>query len=458
MTGRTETKQQQTPSRQAIVFPAVVLLLLCFFSSSSSSSVVGAKSGSDLPTTATTTTTSSSRSIRQQQSYFSDWGGSNDRVEENEGEGHQRPTVVASSSPSSSSSSSRRRVAQEQRRSEPVIFGREHEVTLFETSPTTHTSRTTRIHDQTDQHHSSSSSSSINYGGSGGGGGGSDAYDDDDDDDDLMIPVDRYRQASSMRPSFAPSRIQHHATLSSKLPSSKSASASSSSSPLSATSRIGKIFNGFGIGGGGDGNGNGNTFFPKMVQYTQQWWTTNVVPYVEQMPKVVLNCQPTTTLKVRKTFRPLKTIIRFGADFNTQLGVWQFKSSWEDEIIGGKLTLVGRELQVSKSWQLSVGAVEDLVTRLRFRAAINLQTFQAYARVGLRTERLSPINVVDGITILKRIPLDGIRTGNVKLEVKANVALPQPEIEYSTETQRRSLTGVGDIEVNIDELNMLLDY
>ena len=135
-----------------------------------------------------------------------------------------------------------------------------------------------------------------------------------------------------------------------------------------------------------------------------------------------------------------------------------YSNSWEDEIIGGKLTLVGRELQVSKSWQLSVGAVEDLVTRLRFRAAINLQTFQAYARVGLRTERLSPINVVDGITILKRIPLDGIRTGNVKLEVKANVALPQPEIEYSTETQRRSLTGVGDIEVNIDELNMLLDY
>lgn len=133
-------------------------------------------------------------------------------------------------------------------------------------------------------------------------------------------------------------------------------------------------------------------------------------------------------------------------------------NSWEDEIIGGKLTLAGRELQVSKSWQLSVGAVEDLVTRLRFRAAINLQTFQAYARVGLRTERLTPINVVEGFTILKRVPLDGVRHGNVKLEVKANVALPEPEIEYSTETQRRSLIGMGDVEVSIDELNLLLDY
>ena len=95
------------------------------------------------------------------------------------------------------------------------------------------------------------------------------------------------------------------------------------------------------------------------------------------------------------------------------------------------------------------GAVEDLVTRLRFRAAINLQTFQAYARVGFRTERLSPINVMEGFTILKRLPLDG-SGGNVKLEVKANVALPEPEIEYSTESQR-SLIGMGDVEVSIDD-------
>jgi len=102
------------------------------------------------------------------------------------------------------------------------------------------------------------------------------------------------------------------------------------------------------------------------------------------------------------------------------------------------------------------GAVEDLVTRLRFRAAIDLTTFKAYARIGFRTERLSPINVMEGFTLMKRLPLDGAH-GNVKLEVKANFALPEPEIEYSTETQR-SLVGMGDIEVSIDELNLLLDY
>jgi hypothetical protein len=97
-----------------------------------------------------------------------------------------------------------------------------------------------------------------------------------------------------------------------------------------------------------------------------------------------------------------------------------------------------------------------LVTRLRFRAAINLQTFQAYARVGFRTERLSPINVMEGFSIYRRLPLDGTK-GNVKMEIKANIALPEPEIEYSTEVQRK-LIGMGDIEVSIDELNLVLDY
>jgi hypothetical protein len=213
----------------------------------------------------------------------------------------------------------------------------------------------------------------------------------------------------------------------------------------------------YGISGRGPTFDNAKRQTPEIFQTVQTWWSSSVVPNLEKMPKIVCRVEPTTTLKLRKTFRPLKTIIRLGADFNTQLGVWQFQSSWEDAIIGGKLTLAGKELQFTKSWQLSVGAVEDLVTRLRFRAAINLQTFQAYARVGFRTERLSPINVMEGFTILKRLPLDGSR-GNVKLEVKANVALPEPELEYSTETQRSLIGNMGDVEVSIDELNLLLDY
>ena len=102
------------------------------------------------------------------------------------------------------------------------------------------------------------------------------------------------------------------------------------------------------------------------------------------------------------------------------------------------------------------GPMEDLVTRLRFRAAVDLSTMKAYARVGFRTERLSPINVLEGFTLQHKFPLDGSK-GHIKLGVKAKVALPEPEIEYSTENQR-SLVGMGDIDVNVEELNLLLDY
>ena len=90
----------------------------------------------------------------------------------------------------------------------------------------------------------------------------------------------------------------------------------------------------------------------------------------------------------------------------------------------------------------NIGAMEDLVTRLRFRAAVDLGTMKAYARVGFRTERLSPISFTEGFTIVKRLPIVG-KDGKTKLEVKANFALPEPEIEYSTENQR-SMAGMGE--------------
>jgi hypothetical protein len=100
---------------------------------------------------------------------------------------------------------------------------------------------------------------------------------------------------------------------------------------------------------------NKNTSKSTVFQSVQGWWNCNIAPTVKNWPRIQCRVEPTTTLKIRKTFRPLKTVVRLGADFNTQLGVWQFKSSWEDAIIGGKITLAGKELQLSKSWQLSVG-------------------------------------------------------------------------------------------------------
>lgn len=184
------------------------------------------------------------------------------------------------------------------------------------------------------------------------------------------------------------------------------------------------------------------------------WWSSNVLAHWKHLPQIHCVVEPTTSLKLRKTLRLFKTIFSVAADFNTQTGVWQFQSSWEDAIIGGRITLAGRELQLTKSWPIQ--PMRDVVTRLRLRAAVDLGTAKAYLRVGFRTERVAAINMVEGFGLIQHVPLDGTN-GNVKLQVKAHVKLPEPEIEYSTETQR-SVLGMGNVEVSIDELNLLLDY
>ena len=58
---------------------------------------------------------------------------------------------------------------------------------------------------------------------------------------------------------------------------------------------------------------------PVVFQTVQDWWTTSITPNVKNWPKIQCRIEPSTSIKLRKTFRPLKTIIRLGADFNGTL-------------------------------------------------------------------------------------------------------------------------------------------
>lgn len=124
-------------------------------------------------------------------------------------------------------------------------------------------------------------------------------------------------------------------------------------------------------------------------------------------PNVRVCMDPTTSLKLRKRIYPLKTVLTLGADYNTHMGVWQFRSTWEDSIIGGRISLAGREIMLTKSWLVKVMDSEDVATRLKFRAAINTRDWTAYAKFGFRTERISPLNIRDGFQLAKKFPLDG---------------------------------------------------
>ena len=184
--------------------------------------------------------------------------------------------------------------------------------------------------------------------------------------------------------------------------------------------------------------------------------------FQEKLPGLRIRVEPSTKIKLRKTFYPLgATVLRIGADFDAQLGIWQFRSSWEDRIIGGALNIVGREIQIQKNWRFNLdqekfGGREDLMTSVRFRAAVDLATRKAYAKVGFQPERIRPFNVYDGFRVARRLPLDGKRD-RIKLELKARLALPEPEVGFSTETSK-ILVGLGDVEMTLEELNLLVDY
>jgi hypothetical protein len=163
----------------------------------------------------------------------------------------------------------------------------------------------------------------------------------------------------------------------------------------------------------------------------------------------------------------MSTLLSVGADYSTQQGLWTMKYSWEDSIIGGKLLLKGSELQLHKAWVLSLGGAANLAATLRLRGALDLTTGKTSARLGFRTEQgQGAINIVEGVDLVKRLPLDGA-DGHAKLEVKLRVAFPQPELSANREARDASLddapksdvyVGMGDLEVDVDELNLCLDW
>ena len=171
-------------------------------------------------------------------------------------------------------------------------------------------------------------------------------------------------------------------------------------------------------------------------------------------------------MKIRKNFKWLSTVLSIGADYSTQAGTWQMKYSWEDKIIGGKLQMKGTELQLHKNWVFGLGAGTNLAANLRFKAAVDVATGKMSARFGFRTEQTaSTLNIVDGIDVVKKLPLDG-NEGHAKLEFKVRVAFPQPDFAVDTpiaNTKKDSFdnevyVGMGDLEVDVDEVNLCLDW
>lgn len=54
----------------------------------------------------------------------------------------------------------------------------------------------------------------------------------------------------------------------------------------------------------------------------------------------------------------------------------------------------------------------------------------------------------------------GDSLGHAKLEVVTKLALPEPELQFSTngDTSKGVVIGMGDVNIGIEEFNLLLEY
>ena len=99
------------------------------------------------------------------------------------------------------------------------------------------------------------------------------------------------------------------------------------------------------------------------------------------------------------------------------------------------------------------------MTRLRLRASLDLKTLGVTCRLGFRTERGDTLDLPRGFRFTRALPLDG-RDGHAKVEVKANIAVPEPEVEWGTgaDRERGQVVGMGDVEVGVEEINLVMEY
>lgn len=178
----------------------------------------------------------------------------------------------------------------------------------------------------------------------------------------------------------------------------------------------------------------------------------------DALPHVQVRIAPLTHLKVRKNVEWLRTRLSIGADYSTQRGLWKLQYAWEDTFIGGRMVLKGTELQLHKAWVLTLGTAANLAATLRLRAALDLRNMRTSCRFGFRTESQGAINIVDGVDLVKRLPLDG-QDGHAKLEVKLRVAFPQPDLNVENFGDEGNVyVGMGELEIDVDEMNLCLDW
>eukprot|EP01040_Poterioochromonas_malhamensis_P014064 gene14064-15539_t len=209
-----------------------------------------------------------------------------------------------------------------------------------------------------------------------------------------------------------------------------------------------------------DGNGQ-QSIFLKEKKPVKSFW-------LENLPNIKLRCDPLVNFKVKQKLKLLGACVTLGLDYLSDIAQWRTYCSVEDSLVKGRFSLRGSELGWAKSWQPNLGLGEENSAKFKLRLGLNLNNYKFYAKLRFRTEPISPFDITDGLSCAGKLPLPVymlplLRKVPLRVEYKLriNAARSSDSLRGKSEQQERKVhmtTGLGTIDVSLDELNVCLEY
>jgi hypothetical protein len=212
--------------------------------------------------------------------------------------------------------------------------------------------------------------------------------------------------------------------------------------------------------------------------------------WLNRLPKIHLRLDPVINFKFKQQLTLLGTSITLGVDYLTDIAHWRSYCQIEDAWLRGRFSLRGSELGWAKAWMLNLGLGEQSTAMIKLRLGLNTKTQRLYAKLRFRTDPMSPFDIGDGLSCAGKLPLPlnllpSLSRGlplRVEYRMRINTCRNpdgnllsgqsaaagsykrKGDIYYG---QRRQVfpsqvvsmtTGLGGIEVSLDELNFCLEW
>mmetsp|Transcript_29015 Transcript_29015/g.39863 ORF Transcript_29015/g.39863 Transcript_29015/m.39863 type:complete len:373 (+) Transcript_29015:2-1120(+) len=213
-------------------------------------------------------------------------------------------------------------------------------------------------------------------------------------------------------------------------------------------------------------DGDDNYFEEKRDGKEEKQWFKN-------LPKINLHCDPLINFKLKQRFVMLGACITLGMDYLSDIAQWRSYCAIEDTFVKGRFSLRGSELGWAKSWLLNLGLGEENTAKFKLRLGLNLKSYKAYAKLRFRTEPISPFDIGDGISCAGKLPmplflLPVLRSIPLRVEYKMRInssKLTPTDLIHSSRNRRKNkdkvvfvTTGIGTVDLSLDELNFCLEW